>query len=111
MAGRGISDDSVKRQVLATAAMKFTYVEASQVYIKQKKNGANQAKGIAYLLETYKGLRIANVGEMETLRGKQFFSVLVKYDRVPKMEMEIFRVQFPGPLKLGRETVPELIQS
>lgn len=102
----GISDDLRKRQVLATAAMKFTYVVAAQVYGKQKKNGANQAKGIAYLLEMYKCLRIAYVDEVESAQGKQYFSVLVKYDRAAKMEREIFRVQLPGPLKLG-EGKPE----
>jgi len=102
----GISDDNRKRQVLATAALKFTYVVAAQVYGKQKRNGENQAKGIAYLLETYKGLRIAYVDEVETPTGKQYFSVLVKYDRAAKTEMEIFRVQLPGPLKLG-EGKPE----
>ena len=95
-----------KEQVLAVAAMKFTYVVAAQVYGKQKKNKANQAKGIAYLLETYKGLRIAYVDEEEKPAGKQFFSVLVKYDRDIKKEVEIFRVQLPGPLKQG-EGKPE----
>lgn len=93
-------------QVLATAAMKFTYVVAAQVYGKQKKTGANQAKGIAYLLKTYKGLRIAYVDEVESATGKQHFSVLVKYDRIAQKEIEIFRVQLPGPLKLG-EGKPE----
>lgn len=101
-----IPDETRKRQVLATAAMKFTYVVAAQVYGKQKKNKANQAKGILYLLETYKGLRIAYVDEVEAPTGKQYFSVLVKYDRDAKLEMEIFRVQLPGPLKQG-EGKPE----
>lgn len=101
-----ISQEKRKSQMLATAAMKFTYVVAAQVYGKQKKKGENQAKGIAYLLETYKGLRIAFVDEVESAAGKQYFSVLVKYDRIAQKEVEIFRVQLPGPLKLG-EGKPE----
>ncbi|KAG0567784.1 hypothetical protein M758_7G116000 [Ceratodon purpureus] len=104
--GQGLDDETRKKQVLATAAMKFTYVVAAQVYGTQKKNGANQAKGIAYLLKAYKGLRIAYVDEVETTSGKQYFSVLVKYDRDAKLEMEIFRIQLPGPLKQG-EGKPE----
>lgn len=104
--GQGLDDETRKKQVLATAAMKFTYVVAAQVYGTQKKNGANQAKGIAYLLKAYKGLRIAYVDEVEIGASKQYFSVLVKYDRDAKMEMEIFRVQLPGPLKQG-EGKPE----
>lgn len=90
-----------KSAELAIAAMKFTYVVAAQVYGAQKKSGSNAAKSIAYLLELYKGLRIAYVDEVDTPAGKQYFSVLVKYDRVAKLEMEVFRVQLPGPLKLG----------
>lgn len=95
-----------KSAELAIAAMKFTYVVAAQVYGAQKKSGSNAAKSIAYLLELYKGLRIAYVDEVDTPAGKQYFSVLVKYDRVAKLEMEVFRVQLPGPLKLG-EGKPE----
>lgn len=102
----GVSDDRRKGQVLATAAMKFTYVVAAQVYGKQKKNGENQAKGIAYLLENYKGLRIAYVDEVANGNEKEYYSVLVKYDRTARRETEIFRVQLPGPLKLG-EGKPE----
>jgi len=101
-----VSDDTRERQVLATAAMKFTYVVAAQLYGKQKKKNENQANGIAYLLKTYKGLRIAYVDEVETPKGNQYFSVLVKYDRAANMEVEIFRVELPGKLKLG-EGKPE----
>jgi len=109
-AGEGSSrrqeQETRKNQVLATAEMKFTYVVAAQLYGKQKKSGANQANGIAYLLETYKGLRIAYVDEVGSGPDMQYFSVLVKYDRVAQKEVEIFRVQLPGPLKLG-EGKPE----
>jgi callose synthase len=99
-------DEKRKEQVLATAAMKFTYVVAAQVYGKQKQKQANQAYGIEYLLRAYKGLRIAYVDEVGPETGKQYFSVLVKYDRDAQMEREIFRVQLPGPLKQG-EGKPE----
>lgn len=105
--GSGETSEEVRKsQVLATAAMKFTYVVAAQIYGEQKKIEATQAKGIAYLLETYKGLRITYVDEVESAEGKQYFSVLVKYDRVAQKEVEIFRVQLPGPLILG-EGKPE----
>ena len=93
-------------QVLATAAMKFTYVVAAQLYGKQKKDNAKQAQGIAYLLKTYKGLRVAYVDEVKSTEGMQYFSVLVKYDQDLEAEVEIFRVQLPGPLKQG-EGKPE----
>lgn len=93
-------------QVLATAAMKFTYVVAAQLYGKQKKANANQASGIGRLLRTYKGLRIAYVDEVKTGTLTQYFSVLVKYDQELKEEVELFRIQLPGPVKLG-EGKPE----
>jgi callose synthase len=86
--------------------MKFTYVVAAQLYGKQKKENAKQAQGIAYLLKTYKGLRVAYVDEVKSTEGMQFFSVLVKYDQDLQEEVEIFRVQLPGPLKQG-EGKPE----
>lgn len=37
---------------------------------------------------------------------KKYFSVLVKWDPVRKEEVEIYRVELPGPVKLG-EGKPE----
>jgi callose synthase len=52
-------------------------------------------------------LRIAYVDEVGTRREpKRFYSVLVKYDPVKQREVEIYRIQLPGPVKLG-EGKPE----
>ncbi|CAL0322624.1 unnamed protein product [Lupinus luteus] len=52
-------------------------------------------------------LCVAYVDEVSTGRDeKQYYSVLVKYDQQLEREVEIYRVKFPGPLKLG-EGKPE----
>ncbi|XP_024361867.1 callose synthase 12 isoform X2 [Physcomitrium patens] len=94
-------------QNLAAAGMKFTYVVTCQIYGNQKKTNDYKAADILRLMKTYHtGLRIAYVDEIKEEKGNKYYSVLVKYDKVLKREVEIYRIQLPGPLKLG-EGKPE----
>lgn len=96
-----------KEMELANAAMKFTYVVTCQIYGAQKIQKDNRADDILHLMKTYKALRIAYVDEVRTGReSKKFYSVLVKYDPVKQQEVEIYRIELPGPVKLG-EGKPE----
>ncbi|KAM6548939.1 hypothetical protein CsatB_020615 [Cannabis sativa] len=90
-----------------TALMKFTYVVACQIYGTQKARKDPNAEEILYLMKTNEALRVAYVDEVSTGRdGKEYYSVLVKFDQQLNKEVEIFRVKLPGPLKLG-EGKPE----
>jgi callose synthase len=46
------------------------------------------------------------VDEVPQEKGVKYYSVLVKYDPKLRIEVEIYRIQLPGPLKLG-EGKPE----
>ena len=94
------------QQNLAAASMKFTYVVTCQIYGQQKKNKDYQATDILRLMKTYPGLRIAYVDERMEKGVKLYYSVLAKYDPDLRDEVEIYRIQLPGPLKLG-EGKPE----
>ncbi|KAL8506567.1 hypothetical protein ACS0TY_017456 [Phlomoides rotata] len=90
-----------------TALMKFTYVVACQIYGSQKAKKDPHAEEILNLMKNNEALRVAYVDEVSSGRDeKEYFSVLVKYDRKLEKEVEIFRVKLPGPLKLG-EGKPE----
>lgn len=90
-----------------TALMKFTYVVACQIYGQQKEKKDPHAEEILYLMKNNEALRVAYVDEVSTGRDeKDYFSVLVKYDKQLEKEVEIYRVKLPGPLKLG-EGKPE----
>ena len=90
-----------------TALMKFTYVVACQIYGTQKEKKDPHAEEILYLMKNNEALRVAYVDERTTGRdGKEYFSVLVKYDQQLEKEVEVYRVKLPGPLKLG-EGKPE----
>ncbi|KAH1128108.1 hypothetical protein GLYMA_06G292500v4 [Glycine max] len=90
-----------------TALMKFTYVIACQIYGTQKEKKDPHADEILYLMQNNEALRVAYVDEKTTGRDeKEYYSVLVKYDQQLQMEVEIYRVKLPGPLKLG-EGKPE----
>ncbi|KAK8481921.1 hypothetical protein V6N13_017643 [Hibiscus sabdariffa] len=65
-----------------------------------------RAEEILYLMKQHEALRVAYVDEVSTGRDKEYYSVLVKYDRQLEEEVEIYRVKLPGPLKLG-EGKPE----
>lgn len=99
-----------REQELANAAMKFTYVVTCQIYGAQKLAKDSRAADILRLMKTYTGLRIAYADERTVIiddeEVKQYYSVLVKYDPVLEKEVEIYRIQLPGPLKLG-EGKPE----
>ncbi|KAL7102236.1 hypothetical protein ACP275_08G106600 [Erythranthe tilingii] len=90
-----------------TVLMKFTYVVACQIYGSQKAKKDPHADEILYLMKINEALRVAYVDEVSSERDeKEYFSVLVKYDRTLDKEVEIYRVKLPGPLKLG-EGKPE----
>lgn len=97
-------------QQIANASMKFTYVVTCQIYGAQKQAKDTRAADILRLMQTYPGLRIAYADERTERIGdkdvKQYYSVLVKYDVNLEKEVEIYRIQLPGPLKLG-EGKPE----
>ncbi|KAK8617392.1 hypothetical protein V6N13_080308 [Hibiscus sabdariffa] len=87
--------------------MKFTYVVACQIYGAQKDKKDPHAEEILYLMKHNEALRVAYVDEILIGRNeKEYYSVLVKYDQQLQKEVEIYRVQLPGPLKLG-EGKPE----
>ncbi|KAG6717910.1 hypothetical protein I3842_04G124200 [Carya illinoinensis] len=90
-----------------TALMKFTYVVACQIYGTQKAKKDPHADEILSLMKDNEALRVAYVDEVSTGRdGKDYYSVLVKYDHQLQKEVEIYRIKLPGPLKLG-EGKPE----
>ncbi|XAR55506.1 1,3-beta-glucan synthase [Bertholletia excelsa] len=90
-----------------TALMKYTYVVACQIYGAQKAKKDPRAEEILYLMKNNEAIRVAYVDELSSGRGgKEYYSVLVKYDQQLQKEVEIYRVKLPGPLKLG-ERKPE----
>ncbi|KAH7423735.1 hypothetical protein KP509_12G070800 [Ceratopteris richardii] len=99
------ADRKVKRSK-AIARLKFTYVVACQIYGTQKGKKDAKADDIYFLMQTNPAVRVAYVDEVPTDHGVQYFSVLVKYDTYLDKEIEIYRIQLPGPLKLG-EGKPE----
>ncbi|KAK3433100.1 hypothetical protein EUGRSUZ_D00622 [Eucalyptus grandis] len=89
------------------ALMKFTYVVTCQVYGLQKANKDQRANDILYLMKKNEALRVAYVDEVHSGRDEvEFYSVLVKYDQQLQREVEIYRIQLPGPVMLG-EGKPE----
>ncbi|MCO5596467.1 hypothetical protein L7F22_050530 [Adiantum nelumboides] len=103
----GIGGLLKEAQQEAIASMKFTYVVTCQVYGQQKTKKNPIADDILFLMKKNKALRIAYVDDVNAGgRFKQHFSVIVKYDSLLEKEVEIFRVQLPGPIKLG-EGKPE----
>ncbi|KAI6697341.1 hypothetical protein NL676_017460 [Syzygium grande] len=89
------------------ALMKYAYVVACQEYGSQKANSDPRAEEILYLMKNNEALRVAYVDEVsKSSSEKEYFSVLVKYDRQSQKEVEIYRIKLPGPFKLG-EGKPE----
>ncbi|MCO5565072.1 hypothetical protein L7F22_018743 [Adiantum nelumboides] len=93
-------------QEKATALLKFTYVVACQIYGNQKARRDPRADDILYLMRNHPAMRVAYVDEVKTEHGKKFYSVLVKYDTMREQEVEIYRIELPGHVKLG-EGKPE----
>ncbi|KAL3754723.1 hypothetical protein ACJRO7_001911 [Eucalyptus globulus] len=84
------------------SAMKCTFVVACQIFGSQKAEEDNRAEEILYLMKSNEALRVAYVDEVPNGRDeKEYHSVLVKYDGQRQKEVELYRVQLPGPLKLG----------
>lgn len=90
----------------AVAGLKFTYVVACQIYGAQKARKDVRADDILFLMKTNPAMRVAYVDEVLTGQDMKYYSVLVKYDTYLEKEVEIYRIQLPGPLKLG-EGKPE----
>ncbi|XP_048141589.1 callose synthase 11-like isoform X2 [Rhodamnia argentea] len=91
----------------ACALMKFTYVITCQVYGVQKAGKDQRANDILYLMKENEAVRVAYIDEVHSGRdGVEFYSVLVKYDQQLQREVEIYRIQLPGPVQLG-EGKPE----
>ncbi|XP_022850103.1 callose synthase 12-like [Olea europaea var. sylvestris] len=88
--------------------MKFTYVVACQLYGTQKAEKDRHAEDILNLLKGNETLRVAYIDEVSKEKTeKEYYSVLVKYDKRLQREVEIYRIKLPGdPLKLG-EGKPE----
>lgn len=89
------------------AMLKFTYVITCQLYGQQKAKGDPRAEEILTLMKNNEALRVAYVDEVKLGREVvEYYSVLVKFDQQLKREVEIYRIQLPGPVKLG-EGKPE----
>ncbi|CAI5535516.1 unnamed protein product [Closterium sp. Naga37s-1] len=92
------------------ADVKFTYVVACQIYGEHKRKNDPKARHVLELMQENPALRIAYVDEQPpapgTGGGTRYYSVLVKWDQWNQREVEIFRVQLPGPIKIG-EGKPE----
>ncbi|KAL7608011.1 hypothetical protein Lser_V15G11057 [Lactuca serriola] len=102
-----LDDDTLTRgHKSGMELMKYTYVIACQMYGTQKAQRDPRAEDILYLMKENKALRVAYVDEVSTRAGTDYYSVLVKYDGNLEKEVEVYRVQLPGPLKLG-EGKPE----
>ncbi|CAI9787626.1 unnamed protein product [Fraxinus pennsylvanica] len=88
--------------------MKFTYVVACQLYGTQKVEKDQRAEEILNLLKDNEALRVAYIDAVSKEKAeKEYYSVLVKYDKKLQREVEIYRIKLPGdPLKLG-EGKPE----
>ncbi|KAF8043306.1 hypothetical protein BT93_A1599 [Corymbia citriodora subsp. variegata] len=98
---------SENNHISGTVAMKYTYVVACQIYGSQKAKKDARAEEILNLMKDNEALRVAYVDEVSAGRDeKEYYSVLVKYDRQRQEEVELYRVQLPGPLQLG-EGKPE----
>ncbi|GMY37364.1 callose synthase 11 [Fagus crenata] len=77
------------------------------MYGQHKAKGDNRAEEILYLMKNNEALRVAYVDVVHLGREDvEYYSVLVKYDQQLHREVEIYRIQLPGPLKLG-EGKPE----
>ncbi|KAL7608015.1 hypothetical protein Lser_V15G11052 [Lactuca serriola] len=87
-------------------SIKYTYIVACQIYGTQKAKKDPNANEILYLMIANQDLRVAYVDEVSTRVGIDYYSVLVKYDWTLEREVEVYRIQLPGPLKLG-EGKPE----
>lgn len=96
--GQLMSDPEIE----AICDLKFQYVVACQVYGEQKKSGDPSAKLITELLQQYPALRVAYVDTI----NKKHYSVLVKWDFLLGREQEVYRIELPGPMRLG-EGKPE----
>ncbi|KAK8623710.1 hypothetical protein V6N13_065073 [Hibiscus sabdariffa] len=89
------------------ALMKYTYVVSCQKYWEHKAKRDPRAEEIMDLLKHNEALRVSYIDQVSTgIDEKEYYSVLLKYDRQLQREVEIYRIKLPGPIKLG-EGKPE----
>ncbi|KAH7422349.1 hypothetical protein KP509_12G004600 [Ceratopteris richardii] len=105
---RGLYNEA---QQNAVANIKFTYVVTCQLYgeynVATNPEKKRLAEDIQYLMRNNNALRIAYVDKEVKPDGSEVFSsVLVKYDALLGSDVVIYRIQLPGPIKLG-EGKPE----
>lgn len=101
------TDITVTKEDEGIALMKYTYVVSCQKYWEHKAVGDPRAEEIIDLLKHNEALRMAYVDQVSTGRDeKEYYSVLVKYDRQLQLEVEIYRIKLPGPMTIG-EGKPE----
>ncbi|MFQ6654314.1 hypothetical protein Gotur_025368 [Gossypium turneri] len=100
-------DITVTKEEEGIALMKYTYVVSCQKYWEHKAIGDPRAEEIIDLLKHNEALRMAYVDQVSTESDeKEYYSVLVKYDRQLQREVEIYRIKLPGPMNIG-EGKPE----
>ncbi|KAG4157066.1 hypothetical protein ERO13_D02G038766v2 [Gossypium hirsutum] len=101
------TDITVTKEEEGIALMKYTYVVSCQKYWEHKAIGDPRAEEIIDLLKHNESLRMAYVDQVSTESDeKEYYSVLVKYDRQLQREVEIYRIKLPGPMNIG-EGKPE----
>ncbi|GMJ01889.1 enhancer of edr1 3, glucan synthase-like 5, GLUCAN SYNTHASE-LIKE 5, POWDERY MILDEW RESISTANT 4 [Hibiscus trionum] len=92
------------------ALMKYTFVVSCQKYWEHKAERNPRAEEIMDLLKHNEALRVSYIDQVSTgiddNDEKEYYSVLIKYDRKLEREVEIYRIKLPGPIKLG-EGKPE----
>ncbi|PPD72666.1 hypothetical protein GOBAR_DD30439 [Gossypium barbadense] len=96
------TDITITREEEGIALMKYTYVVSCQKYWEHKAIGDHLAEEIIALLKHNEALRMAYVDQVSTGSDqKEYYSVLVKYDRQLQREVEIYRIKLPGPMNIG----------
>ncbi|KAB2039911.1 hypothetical protein ES319_D02G043700v1 [Gossypium barbadense] len=101
------TDITVTKEEEGIALMKYTYVVSCQKYWEHKAIGDPRAEEIIDLLKHNESLRMAYIDQVSTESDeKEYYSVLVKYDRQLQREVEIYRIKLPGPMNIG-EGKPE----
>ncbi|KAB2092518.1 hypothetical protein ES319_A02G036600v1 [Gossypium barbadense] len=101
------TDITVTKEEEGIDLMKYTYVVSCQKYWEHKAIGDPRAEEIIDLLKHNEALRMAYVDQISTESDeKEYYSVLLKYDRQLQREVEIYRIKLPGPMNIG-EGKPE----
>ncbi|KAK8365241.1 hypothetical protein V6Z11_A02G040700, partial [Gossypium hirsutum] len=79
----------------------------TDITVTKEEEGDPRAEEIIDLLKHNEALRMAYVDQISTESDeKEYYSVLLKYDRQLQWEVEIYRIKLPGPMNIG-EGKPE----